>query len=38
LPARKVVDKKTVGLKIITQHGAESRLVFDQQDPRPVEV
>ena len=38
LPARNVVDEKTMGLKIITQHGAESRLVFDLQDPRPVGV
>jgi hypothetical protein len=37
-PARNVVDEKTLRLRIITQHGGESRLVFDQQDPRPVEV
>ena len=36
--ARNGVDEKTVRLEIITQHGGESRLVFDQQDPRPVEV
>jgi ethanolamine utilization cobalamin adenosyltransferase len=38
LPARNVVDEKTLHLKIITQHGGESRLVFNQQEPRPVEV
>jgi hypothetical protein len=33
-----VIDEKTLRFKIIPQHGGESRLVFDQQDPRPVEV
>src|SRR5437868_6246430 len=37
-PARNVVDEKTLGLKITTQHGGESHLVFHQQDPRPVGV
>jgi hypothetical protein len=33
-----VFDEKTVRLKIIAQHGGESRLVFDHQDPWLVET
>jgi hypothetical protein len=37
-PARNVVDEKTARLKIIAQHGGESRLVFDHEDPWLVET
>ena len=38
LPVRNVFDDKTVRLKIIAQNGGESRLVFDHEDPWPVQI
>jgi hypothetical protein len=34
---RNVFDDETVCLKIIAQHGRESRLIFDREDPWRLE-
>src|SRR5438874_13066920 len=38
LPVCNVFNEKTVRLKIIKQHGGGNRLVFDHQDPWPIEI